>query len=119
MATWVVIVCVAIAVFSVAIRFDLNAFLENRKRTQFARLQAMCPHCVMEPMEDGRIAVQGLAQSPPGTIQAQCTRCHRVFVGGLDESSEGLRYWQANPIQWMKAEKRFRKYARRTGFAVD
>ena len=117
--SWVAIASAVIAVFSVAIRFDLNRFLENRKSTQFAKVQAMCPHCVLEPTEDGRIAVRGLSQSPPGTLQAQCTRCHRVFVGGLDETWEALQYWRANPKELIKAEKQFRRYAKRTGFLVE
>ena len=116
---WVVLALAAIAVFSVAIRFDLNAYLENRRQFHFAKVQALCPHCVLEKTEDGQIAVRGLAHSPPGTLQAQCTRCHRVFVGGLDETWEGLKHWQANPQELVKAEKRFRKYTKRKGLLVE
>ena len=117
-AVWVTIVLAGIAVFSVAIKFDLNAFLENRRKEQFARLKAMCPHCVLEE-EDGQIVIEGLVQSPPGTLQAHCTRCHKVFVGGMREAWEATQVWRDNPDALLKAEKRFRRYGRRTRLLVE
>ena len=117
-AFWATLVLAGIAVFSVAIKFDLNAFLENRRKEQFGRLMAMCPHCVLAE-QNGRIVVQGLVFSPPGTLQAQCKRCHKVFVGGLEEAWEATRVWRENPGALQKAEDRFRRYGRRTRLLVE
>ena len=117
-AFWATLVLAGIAVFSVAIKFDLNAFLENRRKEQLGRLKAMCPHCVLAE-EDGQIVVQGLVMSPPGTLQAQCTRCRKVFVGGLEEAWEATRVWRENPRALQKAEERFRRYGRRTRLLVE
>ncbi|MYE60902.1 MAG: hypothetical protein F4235_02335 [Candidatus Dadabacteria bacterium] len=117
-AFWATLVLAGIAVFSVAIKFDLNAFLENRRREQFARLKAMCPHCVLAE-EGGQTVIEGLVISPPGTLQAHCTRCHRVFVGGLEEAWEATRVWRENPGALQKAEERFRRYGRRTRILVE
>ena len=95
-AVWVTIVLAGIAVFSVAVKFDLNAFLENRRQEQLARLKAMCPHCILAE-EDGNIVIQGLVQSPPSTLQAHCTRCHKVFVGGISEAWGGDSNLEGQP----------------------
>lgn len=118
-ALWIPLALAAIGVFSfgvsVGIKFDLNAYLKDRRDTQYARVQAMCPHAVLDPTEDRRVAVRGLCQKPPMAFQAQCTRCHRVFPGGLDETREQLRYWRDNPKELIKAEERFRRYAKASG----
>ncbi len=108
----------AIAVFTVAIKFDLNAYLKERKRLQYVRLQTMCPHAVLERDEDGTMIVRSLVQSPPLTFEAKCNRCHRVFRGGLAETVDQHQYWAANPQAWVKAEKQFRRYGKRKRLVV-
>lgn len=115
---WIPVALAAIAVFSIAVRFDLNAYLTERKRLQYVRLQTMCPHAVLDRDEDGTVFVRSLVQSPPLTFEAKCNRCHRIFRGGLAETDDQDRYWAANPKAWAKAEKRFRRYGRRKRLVV-
>ena len=103
----------SMAVFKVGISFDLTKWLENRRKAQHDRLITLCPHAVMEKDEQGKVVVRMLTIKPPGTLQAICRRCGRVFIGGMDEVNDLMKRWAKNPKLFREQEDKFLKQCKR------
>ena len=92
MTTWWVILAVAV-IGVLAVKLDVGVLLDRRDRRKAARFQAECHHCDTSGDSD-RLVVDLLISSPPGTIQAQCQRCYKVFGCLRDGVEEAERRWK-------------------------
>ena len=104
----------AITAVKIAISFDLNRWLEQRREWQTQRLKALCPHVTLELADDGKgFWIRPLMLSPPGTMMWVCERC------GLKAHSEDLiealmrQYNKEGMEALIKRERKFQKYAKK------
>ena len=91
-----------------AVTFDLNRYLEWRKKAQKRKLTALCPHTELRLLESGEILVESRFHRPMGTTAYICGQCGLV----VHDQNTALRIsqnWASNLVGWMKADKRFRK----------
>ncbi len=73
-AIFAVFVFSIIAAIRFAFRFDLNSYLDSRKKRHLGIARLECPHMTLCKTENG-IAVQSLFVSPPGALSYQCRQC--------------------------------------------
>ncbi len=113
----ILIIAGAIAVrFSFNLKFDLNRYLEERRKTKLDQLKNICPHCKIEFVEDGRVGVQSYFSSPPGTYKYVCSRCH-LIVESEDKVKKMGENYAKDPKRFLKNEKRFYKKIKKLGLA--
>src|SRR5258708_6083264 len=88
---WQLIVAIVVVVFSIvaikiSLNFDLNKYLESRRKSYTQKLKSACTHVELSPGDDGKmIQARHLYISPPGTIQWHCQRCGHVAYRQGDE----------------------------------
>ena len=105
-----IIVISAIAI-RISFKFDLNRFLENRRKIKIDQLKNICPHCKIE-VKDKKLFIQPYFSSPIGTTKHICSRC-----GCVVESEEDIKRicenYAKNTERFFKNEKRFVKKAKK------
>lgn len=72
---WEVVIALVVAILAIRITATINVteLLKHRRERQLQSLQALCPHVSIEiDAAAERITIQGLAISPPGTIEWFC-----------------------------------------------
>ena len=71
-------------------------------------LYRLCPHVVLEPQDDGRIAVRSRFISPPGTVAWQCQECGRT-THDTDFIQNNIQHWAKHPEQYVARRKKMGK----------
>ena len=105
---WVLLSVICIfAIGKWIINFDLNRFLEKRRENQKEKLIMLCTHTEISFLKDGKIIIQPLFVTFPGTTQYQCQRCGRWT--SEFEINRIREYWSNNIKQCLKQEKEFSK----------
>ncbi len=105
----------SVCVLRLVLTLNINELFRDRDERRDKRLRALCTHTILSPAA-GNIRYESLAWSPSGTIQAQCTRCGMVFIGGLQQAAEVGTAWAHNPLAWSKQEQKFQKLLKRSGY---
>ena len=115
MALIVLIALAVIAVLRFGIRFDLNKYLEARKRKHRQLARANCVHMSMEPC-DGGVEILPLWESPAGTLDWVCSRCGTVVHTPPDDEQfmKRAQYYASHPDEYRKKMKQFNKHARKS-----
>jgi hypothetical protein len=110
----ILIIAGAIAIrFSV--RFDLNEFLRDRRKTKIARLQNICPHCKLETLDNKTIRAESYFYTDYGNPNWICRRCK--FVVPFEEDTIGIcENYAKDPKKWLKNEKRFKRQMKKLGY---
>ncbi|MEA3329222.1 MAG: hypothetical protein U9Q06_00580 [Nanoarchaeota archaeon] len=105
----ILIIAGAIAIrFSV--KFDLNKFLEERRKIKISQLQNICPHCKIEILgkDKKQIKCTPYFYSPTGTLNQICSRCKCVVP--FEEDVKRICGNYANdPQKWLEQENKFIK----------
>ena len=96
-----------------SIKFDVNVWLNDRRKRIKDNLKAMCPH-VRPFVEDGINKMQSTFISPPGTAAWQCQRCGRVTYD-TEEIELNCKYWAENPDDLAERNKKMEKLAKKLG----
>ena len=111
----VLILVIGVIGVTFSIRFDLNKFLESRKKTNLHKAQHFCPHMEFEPAGNNQIKIISWFESPPGTTAWICSACGFV-VSHIDESKEqkDAEYWIKNIKLYHKQIKKHNKYAKKS-----
>ena len=91
-----------------SVKFDLNKYLENRRKIKIDQLKNICPHCRIEFVDKNHIKVESYFSSPIGTTDYICSRCHRVVESQEDVNRINENYAK-DPDRFLKNEKRFIK----------
>lgn len=102
------VLVVTIIGIKIAVNFDINRYLEGRKKAQERKLTALCPHTELRVLESGEIIVESRFHSPMGTTSYICGQCGLV-VHDQNEALRVSQIWGGNPVGWRKADKRFQK----------
>lgn len=109
----ILIIASAVA-FRFAIRFDLNRYLENRRRIKLDQLKNICPHCKIEILDKNQVKVESYFSSPIGTSNWICSRCHQV-VESEDKVNKISEYHAKHPDVFLEKENRFQKKVKKLG----
>ncbi len=113
-------IIITIAILIVAIKitftFDINKYLESRKKDLENKIKNYCPHAYVISVEGG-VKVQSAFISPSGTTNYICERCQLVTYH-IDEMTERQRVqsFAKDLKEYNKQEKKFQKLLRKAGY---
>ena len=93
-----------------AIKFDLNRFLEMRRERQKERLRFLRPHVELLPVADG-FEVHSQFVSPVGTTAWQYQNCG-AETHNEAATTRDLEYWATHPMAYVKRLKKIGKTMR-------
>lgn len=85
----VILALAIIAILHFGVKFDLNEFIESRKKRHRKLAQNYCPHMVFIPRHDNSFQVNSLFYTPFGTPNWFCFRCGAVLP--YEPASRGSR----------------------------
>lgn len=103
----IVLVLSAIAI-RISFKFDLNKYLENRRKIKLDQLKNICPHGrITNITDDGLITFESFFVSPAGTMDYICSQCNAV-VGEEHVNRLNERY-KENPNLVFEKQKDFSK----------
>ena len=105
-----IIVISAIAI-RISFKFDMNRFLENRRKIKIDQLKNICPH--VKPTKVGdKFAFESFFSSPLGTMKWICSQCGCIVESEDDVNRIGKQYLK-NPDLVFKKQKKFIKKAKK------
>lgn len=109
-------ILIVIIVSALAIRFsfkfDLNRFLENRRKIKLDQLKNICPHMRISHHKDNEFAMQSYFSKPRGTFNWICSQCGCV-VDSQEEVDRLMEPYKKNPNLYLKKHKSFFKKAKK------
>ena len=116
----IVILLVVAIIGTIAIRFtftfDLNAYLESRRKGYIPKLQNACTHLIfVSDKQAGKVGFQSMFVSPPGTLQYQCEQCGLIRNLQNGEVERDAQYYLEHPDEFKKQTAKFRKLAKKAG----
>ena len=74
LAPWGAVATIAVALIAAAVKL-IQFFVKRYDDGVEARVRRKCPHWVPIFLPDGKIQVENLFTSPPGTLSWICSRC--------------------------------------------
>ena len=89
-------------------KFDMNQFLENRRKIKFDQLKNICPHERIIDINGNQIRFKSLFSSPMGTRKWICSQCGCIVDHEDDVNRISERY-SKNPSMILEKQKRFFK----------
>lgn len=96
----------------ISFKFDLNRYLENRRKIKIAQLKNICPHGkIIDVSDKGRIAFESFFVSPVGTMDYICSQCNAVV--GEEQVNRINETYKKNPELILEKQKEFFKKAKR------
>jgi len=110
-----IIIASAIAI-RISFKFDLNKYLENRRKIKINQLKNICPHGRITNITDkGVITFESFFVSPVGTMDYICSQCNAV-VGEehVNRINEG---YKDNPTLVFKKQEKFTKKVKKLKIA--
>lgn len=109
---WIIIVISSAIAIRISFKFDLNKYLENRRKIKIDQLKNICPHGRIKNITDkGIITFESFFVSPVGTMDYICSQCNAV-VGEEHLNRINERYKQ-NPSLILEKQKKFIKKAKK------
>lgn len=116
----IIVLAVSIIAVKIGITFDINKFLEQRKKTHLAKAQNLCPHMefdILNADDSSRqinVQYRSLFESPPGTTRWICSRCGFV-QNNVDESliAQQAQRYLSNTDLYEKTMKQYNKYMKK------
>ena len=105
------IVASAIAI-RFSFKFDLNQYLENRRKIKLDQLKNICPHGRIVDINSNQIRFESLFSSPMGTPKWICSQCGCIVDHKDDVNRINERY-SKNPSMILDKQKRFIKEAKK------
>lgn len=104
-------IAISIIAIRISFKFDMNQFLENRRKIKLNQLKNLCPHGAMS-MEGKNIIFQSFFSSPVGTTQWGCSQCG-LIVNSEDEVMRLRDAYMKNPNHFIKKNEKFVKQAKK------
>lgn len=106
------VIVISIIAVRISFKFDLNKYLEDRRKIKLDQLKNICPHGRIIDVNGNRISFESLFTSPVGMRKWICSQCgcmvnHKDDVNRIDE-----RY-KENPSLILKKQKKFIKKAKK------
>jgi hypothetical protein len=97
-------------------KFDLNKYLENRRKIKIDRLKNICTHCKIEFVDKNKLKVESYFYTDFGDPNYICRRCGCV-VPFEENATKFCENYAKDPKKWLENEKRFIKEMKRLGLA--
>ena len=108
----VLVVVVSIIAIRISFKFDLNKYLENRRKIKLDQLKNICPHGRIIDINGNQIRFESLFSSPVGTLKWVCSQCGCIVDHEDDVNRINERY-SKNPSIILEKQKRFFKEAKK------
>jgi hypothetical protein len=106
-----IVLVLSIIVIRISFKFDINKFIEDRRKIKLNQLKNVCPHTT-GIVEGNQIILESLFISPPGTIQWQCQQCG-LILGSEIEVQRITNGYQKDPMIILTKQKEFNKKAKK------
>lgn len=106
----ILIIAGAIAV-RFTFKFDLNRYLENRRKIKLNQLKNICPHGSFIKKGD-KFAFESFFSSPIGTSKYICSQCGAV-IDSEEDAIKNSEFYLENHELFFKKQKWFIKKAKR------
>src|SRR3989344_7433348 len=108
----IIVIVVSVIAIRISFKFDLNKYLENRRKIKLDQLKNICPHGRITNITDnGVITFESFFVSPVGTMDYICSQCNAV-VGEEHVNRINERY-RENPSIVFEKQKKFTKKAKK------
>ena len=114
----VALICTVVAgliTIRISFKFDINRFLEDRRKVNQQKLVNVCSHLAIKPLGGKNFKAVSLFTSPPGTHLWQCQRCGLIRHQADADYMERAQYYLENIDEFLKENKRFRKLLKKSG----
>ena len=108
----IIVIALSIIAIRISLKFDLNKYLENRRRIKLDQLKNICPHVRIVDLKDSKVFIESLFSSPFGTTNWICFKCGFIVDSEEDVNRISGRYGKKPPIIFEK-QKEFTKKARK------
>lgn len=112
----IIITLAIIAILKFGINFNLNEYLESRKKRHLLLARKYCPHMGLVARANNQIEIKSWLYSPSGTLDWVCSKCGQVMhvSPSEDEIHEKAEYYLSNPKAYIKQLKMYNKHAEKS-----
>ena len=109
-----ILILIIIGAFAIrfSFKFDLNKFLENRRKIKLDQLKNICPHGRIIDIKGNQISFESLFSSPMGTPKWICSQCGCI-VDHEDDVNRINDKYNKNPSMILDKQKIFIKEAKK------
>lgn len=119
-ALLIIVIAVSIVAVKIGITFDINKYLEQRKKTHLSKAQNLCPHLEFDILDQDNnnrqinVQYRSLFESPSGTTKWICSRCGSVR-NNVDENqiAQQAQHYLSNTDLYQKTMKRYNKHMKK------
>lgn len=112
----IILLILAIAISIIAIRisfkFDINKYLENRRKIKLEQLKNICPHIRISHHEGNDVLVESYFSSPMGTTRWICSQCGCV-VESEEDVNRLMEPYRKDINLYLKKQEKFIKKAKK------
>lgn len=105
-------IALSIIAIRISLKFDINKFLENRRKIKLAQLKNICPHGGIIDIMENQVKFESYFSSPVGTLNWVCSQCGCIVDHEDDVNRINERY-KKNPHLILEKQKRFIKEAKK------
>lgn len=102
----VIIIVISIIAIRISFKFDLNKYLENRRKIKIDQLKNICPHGRIVKI-GGKFGFESFFVSPVGTMDYICSQCNAIV--GEEHLNRINETYKENPSLVFKKQKKFTK----------
>lgn len=102
----IIVIVVSIIAIRISFKFDLNKYLENRRKIKIGQLKNICPHGRITKLNDN-FAFESFFVSPVGTMDYICSQCNAVV--GKEHVNRINESYMKNPTLVFERQKKFIK----------
>jgi hypothetical protein len=110
LALLIVAILGAIAI-RISFTFDINKFLESRRKIKVEQLKNICPHGMMN-LENKNLIFESFFASPIGTTKYFCRQCG-LIVASEEDANRITEQFLKNPDHFIKRHRKFNKTAKK------
>ena len=109
-----ILILIIVGAFAIrfSFKFDMNKFLENRRKIKIDQLKNICPHGRIIDVKGNQISFESLFSSPMGTPKWICSQCGCIVDPKDDVNRINERY-SKNPSIILDKQKKFIKEAKK------
>lgn len=108
----IIVIALSIIVVRISFKFDINRFLENRRKIKIDQLKNICPHMKISSDNGNNFSMQSFFSSPFGTLMWACSQCG-LIVGSEEDVNRLMEPYKNNLKSYLKRQKEFIKKAKK------
>ena len=108
----IIVIIISIIAIRISFKFDLNKYLENRRKIRLDQLKNICPHGRIIDITDNRVTFESFFLSPVGTMNYVCSQCGCIVESEEDVNRINERY-SKDPELILKKQKELIKKSKK------